>query len=77
MPGERGVRTWHWGAQALELHHDHLLWFETATSVSFAGGGAAEQSLADFRANGPWVEGVPPDVLEEVQALTGGPRATS
>ncbi len=62
------VSSWTWGPHGVDLERDHLLWWDAVGPVSFAGGGASEQSFADFRANGPAVGSVPDDVLAELRA---------
>jgi hypothetical protein len=59
---------WHWDRQGVEVEGDHLLWYDDIGPVSFAGGGASEQSFADFLANGCAVERVPDDVVAELTA---------
>ena len=62
------TKTWTWSRYGVTLEADHLLWFEELGPVAFASGGACEQTLADFAKRGPWVDGVPADVIAELKA---------
>ncbi|MDB5341506.1 MAG: hypothetical protein JWN70_7125 [Planctomycetaceae bacterium] len=75
------IKWWEWGNEGAELHDDHLTWFEKEGAVRFASGAACDQSFEDFFQRGPHVDGVPADILAEVnQALRdhlAGRKATS
>ncbi|VTR93509.1 unnamed protein product [Gemmata massiliana] len=59
-------RLWEWDDQGVQVHAAHLTWFEKEGAARFASGAACDQSFDDFLARGPWVDGVPAEVVAEV-----------
>jgi len=58
---------WEWGYnQFVQVEADHITWGEKEGAVRFASGAACDQTFEHFLANGPWVDNVPPEVLEVV-----------
>jgi hypothetical protein len=57
---------WTWGNEGVDVYPDHLVWYEKEGPVRFASGAACEQKFDDFLARGPWVNGVPAEVVEAV-----------
>ena len=51
--------------QGVHTYEGNLLWF-TETYPAYAGGGASSQSFADFLLNGPSMNDVPKEVLDEI-----------
>jgi hypothetical protein len=62
---------WEWGQRGVDLYDDHLTWYEKEGPVRFASGAACDQKLDDFLARGPWVDGVPVDVVDAVTRAIG------
>jgi hypothetical protein len=60
------IKRWEWGNEGVVLDDDHLTWYENEGASRFASGAACDQSLDDFLKRGPHVDGVPPDILSEV-----------
>ena len=59
---------WSWAHEGVDIRDGKLLWYEDLDETPFASGGAVEQTFEHFLANGPWVEGVPANVVTEVTA---------
>lgn len=57
---------WEWGSEGVDLYDDHLTWYEKEGPVRFASGAACDQTIDDFLQRGPWVDGVPADVVTAV-----------
>ncbi len=62
------LKWWEWDREGVELHDDHLTWVEKEGPVRFASGAACDQSFESFFERGPWVDGVPPEIVAEVTA---------
>ena len=60
------VKDWEWGREGVTLYDDHITWYEKESSVRFASGGACDQTFESFFQRGPWVDGVPPEVVAEL-----------
>lgn len=58
---------WTWANKGVSIENGHLLWFEQLSAVAYASGAGSTQEFDDFLANGPSVEGVPEDVLSELE----------
>lgn len=53
-----------WNKKGVTLTDERIEWWETGQS--FAGGGWCEQSFEHYLERGPWIEGVPDDVISEL-----------
>ena len=60
------LKWWEWGNEGVDLYEDHLTWVEKETAVRFASGAACDQTLDDVLKRGPYVNGVPADILTAV-----------
>ena len=57
-----------WGYnRGVKIEGDHILWYESPTSFDREGGGCT-QTFEHFLANGPWYDGVPPEIVEKLTA---------
>jgi len=65
LPG----RLWTWYDEGVEVHDAHLTWFQREGADRYASGAACDQTFDDFLARGPWVDGVPPQVVEAVTVV--------
>ncbi|MBI2897874.1 MAG: hypothetical protein HYY06_30225 [Deltaproteobacteria bacterium] len=66
-------RDWAWNHQpgrhdGVHTFEGKLVWY-TQPDHPHAGGGAHEQSFADFLRDGPWVSDVPKEILDEIREV--------
>jgi len=72
-------KSWEWSCREFEyegvcLYKDSLLWYKE-TYPAYAGGTARKQSLKDFMENGPAVDTIPREILNEIYDYLNIPRA--
>ena len=70
-------KSWEWGHDEYRYHgvqtyEGCLLWY-TQTKQYWAGGGARKQSFDDFIENGPFLNNVPNEILDEIYDLLDVP----
>ena len=57
---------WKWSNRGVNLQSDHLLWYEDLGATAYASGGGSTQSFEEFLRLGPPVEGIPPEIIDEL-----------